>query len=354
MSEELPREEGRGGEGLPAVSEPAAVPPFRVGDEVEARWNYQQGGLTWYLGRIAVVHRDGSCDVTYDDGDFEARVAPNLIRTPLRRRLSWQESLRTWYVRKTSEDKRVLCSNMAALNFLAAAMYFNLWGDVPSGCAFAVLMGSLLFANIGNMRAGRVLHGLGLLLLAVAFVLISMKTHRVTSIPDPKCEPWAGFCPEGGQRDGRIECDDCADPATCVDRSAAGYWWSERGALYFPESDGTYSGRGETRRLNGCGLPQKPRTHGAGKLGAYKKQKWKRVKKEEGTCRPLFTSRAKCERYWRRWQDAWRGEWTEWLVAALVWQALLVLWNIQELLNIRECRLLDIPASFGSAGGGGG
>ena len=290
MSEELPREEGRGGEGLPA---------------------------------------------------------------PLRRRLSWEESLRTWYARKTSEE-RPLCSKMAAWNFLAAALFFNLWGDVPSGCAFAVLMGSLLFANIGSMRAGRALHGLGLLLLAVAFVLISMKTHRVTSIPDPKCEPWAGFCPEGGQRDGRIECDDCADPATCVDRSAAGYWWSERGALYFPESDGTYSGRGETRRLNGCGLPQKPRSHGAGKLGAYKKQKWKRVKKEEGACRPLFTNRAKCERYWRRWQDAWRGEWTEWLIAALIWQALLVLWNIQELLNIRECRLLDIPASFGSAGGGGG
>ena len=71
MSEELPREEGRGGEGLPA---------------------------------------------------------------PLRRRLSWEESLRTWYVRRTSEDKRVLCSKMAAWNFLAAAMYFNLWGDVPSGC----------------------------------------------------------------------------------------------------------------------------------------------------------------------------------------------------------------------------
>ena len=86
----------------------------------------------------------------------------------------------------------------AAWNFLAAALFFNLWGDVPSGCAFAVLMGSLLFANIGNMRAGRVLHGLGLLLLAVAFVLISMKTHRVTSIPDPTCGPWAGACQAGG------------------------------------------------------------------------------------------------------------------------------------------------------------
>ena len=120
--------------------------------------------------------------------------------------------------------------------------------------------------------------------------------------------------------------------------------------MYFPESDGTYSGRGETRRLNGCGLPQKPRTHGAGKLGAYKKQKWKRVKKEEGACRPLFTNRAKCERYWRRWQDAWRGEWTEWLIAALIWQALLVLWNIQEIRIIEE---FGVPSSALAGGGGG-
>ena len=233
---------------------------------------------------------------------------------------------------------------------------------VASGCVLFLLMVAFALAFTSAqkedrclMRAALLIYVLGLLLLVVAIVLLAMKTHRVTSLPDPTCEPWAGSCQEGGQRsDGRTECSDCSDPATCVDRSAAGLWWSERGARYFPHSQGTYAGREETRRLNGCGLPQKPRTHGAGKLGAYKKQKWKRVKKEEGACRPLFTSRAKCERYWRRWQDAWRGEWTEWLIAALIWQALLVLWNIQELLNIRECRLLDIPASFGSAGGGGG
>ena len=353
MSEGLPREEGRGGEGLP-VEELAETPT--VGVRVMAPWT--NGRL--YPGKVSRVTGAGVVTILFDDGDKREGVAWTACTARATDTDSfglsrqWSESLRTWYFRRTSEEKRPLCSNMVAWNFLAAAMYFNLWGDVPSGCAFAVLMVSLLLANKGKMRAGRALHGLGLLLLAVAFVLISMKTHRVASIPDPKCEPWAGFCYEGGQRDGRIECDDCADPATCVDRSAAGYWWSERGALYFPESDGTYSGRGETRRLNGCGLLQKPRSHGAGKLGAYKKQKWKRVKKEEGDCRPLFTSRAKCERYWRRWQDAWRGEWTEWLIAALVWQALLVLWNIQELLNIRECRLLDIPASLGSAGGGGG
>ena len=299
-----------------------------VGVKVMAPWT--NGKL--YPGKVSRVTGGGVVTILFDDGDKREGVAwtactaraTDTDRFGLSRQ--WSESLRTWYARKTSEE-RPLCSKMAAWNFLAAALFFNLWGDVPSGCAFAVLMGSLLFANIGNMRAGRALHGLGLLLLAVAFVLISMKTHRVTSIPDPKCEPWAGFCPEGGQRDGRIECDDCADPATCVDRSAAGLWWSERGALYFPESDGTYSGRGETRRLNGCGLPQKPRSHGAGKLGAYKKQKWKRVTKEEEACRPLFTNRAKCERYWRRWQDAWSAEWRGALVPSLVCWLLVLLGN---------------------------
>ena len=268
----------------------------------------------------------------------------------------------SWFTPTMGSDlESTPASGLIAYLFLwgIVVLHFTLLADVASGCALSLIVVAVPFYIIhvqtGNrclMRAALVIYVLGLLLLVVASVLLAMKAHRVTSLtPDPKCEPWAGFCPEGGQRDGRIECDDCADPATCVDRSAAGYWWSERGALYFPESDGTYSGRGETRRLNGCGLLQKPRAHGAGKLGTYKKQKWKRVKKEEGDCRPLFTSRAKCERYWRRWQDAWRGEWTEWLIAALIWQALLVLWNIQEIRIIEES---GVPSSFGSAGGGGG
>ena len=157
--------------------------------------------------------------------------------------------------------------------------------DVPSGCAVALLMVAFALAfqvegqeNRCLMRASLVMHVLGLLLLVVAMVLLAMKTHRVMSLtPDPTCEPWAGSCQEGGQRsDGRTECSDCSDEvSTCLDLSADGYWWSGRGALYFPESDGTYSGREKTRRLNGCGLPQKPRAHGAGKLGAYKKQKYR-------------------------------------------------------------------------------
>ena len=61
---------------------PAATPLFSVGDEVEARWNYQKGGLTWFLGRVLYVHRDGSYSVSYEDGDQEVRVASSLIRTP--------------------------------------------------------------------------------------------------------------------------------------------------------------------------------------------------------------------------------------------------------------------------------
>ena len=196
MSEGLPREEGRGGEGLP--EEELAETPT-VGVRVMAPWT--NGKL--YPGKVSRVTGAGVVTILFDDGDKREGVAwtactaraTDTDRFGLSRQ--WSESLRTWYARKTSEEKRPLCSKMAAWNFLAAALFFNLWGDVPSGCAFAVLMGSLLFANIGNMRAGRALHGLGLLLLAVAFVLISMKTHRVTSIPDPTCEPWAGSCQEG-------------------------------------------------------------------------------------------------------------------------------------------------------------
>merc|ERR1719399_1208376 len=159
------------------------------------------------------------------------------------------------------------------------------------------------------MRASLVIHVLGLLLLAVAIVLLAMKTHRVMSLtPDPTCEPWAGACQAGGQRsDGRTECDDCSDEAsTCVDLSADGYWWSERGARYFPATEkyGKYWGWGRTRRLNGCGIPREPSEGGTnGSFGAKggddQKRRWEEAK-ETGDCRPLFPSRAKCERYWRR------------------------------------------------------
>ena len=211
--------------------------------------------------------------------------------------------------------------------------------DVPSGCAVALLMVAFALAfqvegqeNRCLMRASLVIHVLGLLLLAVAIVLLAMKTHRVMSLtPDPTCEPWAGSCQEGGQRsDGRTECDDCSDEVSCVDLSADGYWWSERGARYFPASEkyGRYWGWGRTRRLNGCGVPQEPSEGTDGSFGASgdreQKRRWAQAK-ETGDCRPLFTSQAKCERYWRRWQDAWSGEWGGACIARLLFDAALLL-----------------------------
>ena len=212
--------------------------------------------------------------------------------------------------------------------------------DVASGCVLFLLMVAFALAFTSAqkedrclMRAALLIYVLGLLLLVVAIVLLAMKTHRVTSLPDPTCEPWAGSCQEGGQRsDGRIECDDCSDEiSTCVDLD--GYWWSERGARYFPTGNsGAYWGWGRTRRLNRCGIPQEPSeggTHGSlgGKDDEEQMRRWREAK-ETGDCRPLFTSQTKCEEYWGRWQDAWRGEWRGWLIGGLLFQALLLLCNI--------------------------
>ena len=247
----------------------------------------------------------------------------------------------------SSDLESTPASGLLAYLFLwgIVVLHFTLLADVASGCALSLIVVAVTFYVIhvqtGNrclMRAALVIYVLGLLLLVVASVLLAMKAHRVTSLtPDPKCEPWAGSCQEGGQRsDGRTECSDCSDPSTCVDRSAAGLWWSEEGALYFPasEKDGKYWGWGRTRRLNGCGIPKEPRKDGDGYtdggFGAsnakQQKRRWEEAK-ETGDCRPLFPSRAKCERYWRRWQDAWRGEWRAALVPSLVCWLLVLLGN---------------------------
>ena len=41
-----------------------------VDDRVEAR--YKGKGQKWYAGRITRVHRDGTMDIKYDDGDSES------------------------------------------------------------------------------------------------------------------------------------------------------------------------------------------------------------------------------------------------------------------------------------------
>lgn len=50
---------------------------FNVGDEVEARFG---GKSIWYKGRIKRANRDGTYDVSYDDGDKETGVKASLIR----------------------------------------------------------------------------------------------------------------------------------------------------------------------------------------------------------------------------------------------------------------------------------
>ena len=50
---------------------------LQIGMKVEARY---RGKSRYYPGRIANIHRDGSCDIDYDDGETEQRVDPCLIK----------------------------------------------------------------------------------------------------------------------------------------------------------------------------------------------------------------------------------------------------------------------------------
>ena len=59
--------------------------PFAVGQRVQARYGASKLGskwdeTSWYDGEIVAVHPDRSCDVLYDDGDSESRVAPRFLR----------------------------------------------------------------------------------------------------------------------------------------------------------------------------------------------------------------------------------------------------------------------------------
>ena len=56
----------------------APAPQWRVGERVFARYGARLHGLArtkWFAGCIVVAHEDGTCDVAYDDGDFEARTS---------------------------------------------------------------------------------------------------------------------------------------------------------------------------------------------------------------------------------------------------------------------------------------
>ena len=399
MSEELPREEG-----LPAESEESerwisnlfsALPEgrpnlFSLGVRAAERteisrvrvcatcrrsldklkfsrtqWNKKQVGVSRCLECVSsdleVSERwttEAEADVPREQGGgWAAAAARRRARMRRNERYDAEAAERTAAQRLNKEERTVLCCLVLGilLYFCCVVVAFTALADVPSGCAVALLMVAFALSfksgekeNRCRLRAALVIHVLGLLLLVVAMVLLAMKTHRVMSLtPDPTCEPWAGSCQEGGQRsDGRTECSDCSDEvSTCLDLSADGYWWSERGARYFPASEkyGRYWGWGRTRRLNGCGIPKEPRKDGDGYtdggFGAsnakQQKRRWKEAKKT-GDCRPLFTSRAKCEDYWERWQDAWRAEWRGPYVGLLVCWILFLLGNCLYLVTSRK------------------
>ena len=391
MSEELPREEG-----LPEASEASdwwiwnlfsartdeATPREatvrvcatcrRSLDELNfsrTQWNKKQVGVSrcrecvssdleapeaserWTTEAEADVPRE-------QGGGWAAAAARRRARVRRNEDYDAEAAERTAAQRLNKEERTVLCCLVLGilLYFCCVVVAFAALADVPSGCAVALLMVAFALSfksgekeNRCRLRAALVIHVLGLLLLVVAMVLLAVKTHRVMSLtPDPTCEPWAGSCQEGGQRsDGRTECSDCSDEVSCVDVSAAGLWWSERGARYFPASEkyGRYWGWGRTRRLNGCGIPKKPRNEGGdgsyqdGAFGAsnekQQKRRWKEAKKT-GDCRPLFTSKGKCEDYWERWQDAWRTEWRGPYVGLLVCWILFLLGNCLYLVTSRK------------------
>ena len=54
-----------------------------LGERVRARYRATTlgpGVTRWYAGHVAAVHADGTVDVRYDDGDFEAAVKREFVR----------------------------------------------------------------------------------------------------------------------------------------------------------------------------------------------------------------------------------------------------------------------------------
>lgn len=79
-------------------------PIFDVGDWVLAQWPHD---ALWYFAKVSARHRDGSYDLTYEDGDIEMHKDPNLVRELNRRerkqprgnkygRMYWSRKDRAW------------------------------------------------------------------------------------------------------------------------------------------------------------------------------------------------------------------------------------------------------------------
>jgi hypothetical protein len=72
------------------ISPPEAIPNFKVGDIVEARYQARQN---WYAATIVAVAEDQSTfNVDYDDGEKETGVARELIRFPMPTDIDTSES----------------------------------------------------------------------------------------------------------------------------------------------------------------------------------------------------------------------------------------------------------------------
>ena len=59
------------------------LPPSKkpmLGDRVRGKYQGQIGGRNWFDGVVTAVHEDGTCNLHYDDGDFEERVGPRWIK----------------------------------------------------------------------------------------------------------------------------------------------------------------------------------------------------------------------------------------------------------------------------------
>ncbi|CAM9461130.1 unnamed protein product, partial [Phaeothamnion confervicola] len=69
------RGRGGGGGGSPTSGSRKAL--FDIGNAVEANF---KGKGRWFKGKVQMVHRDGTIDVRYDDGDTEERIDPCSIR----------------------------------------------------------------------------------------------------------------------------------------------------------------------------------------------------------------------------------------------------------------------------------
>ena len=58
-----------------------ALDPLQEGSAVEGRYVHGEGGKQWFQGKIAAINSNGTFAVSYDDGDYEASVRRENIRT---------------------------------------------------------------------------------------------------------------------------------------------------------------------------------------------------------------------------------------------------------------------------------